>query len=384
MRILGPNCLGLFTAHAGFYGCFSNTLDRALPTPGPLSIVSQSGAFGTHLYYLARERGLGLRYWVSTGNEADVQAAECLSAVVEDPETKVVILYLEGARDGRALIEALEKARRARKPVIAIKVGRSTVGAAAAASHTAALAGGDAVYDAIFRDFGAWRAQSAEEAVDLAYAAAGGIFPPGKRLGIVTISGGGGILMSDVASDYGLELPPMPEAAQAELLARLPVSARRAIRSTSPPRPSTEMELFASNLEIVVGQGGYDAIAAFFTTVPGSAAIRPPLKAALKELRARHPGKAHRAVDAGAAGAFSRLRGGGLSDLRGRQPRRPRRRRPLLLRRILCSAAARAGARRPAGRSRRSRAIPAKQEALQFLRAAGIPVVTTTAFAGRR
>ena len=153
MRILGPNCLGLFTAHVGFYGCFSNTLDRALPTPGPLSIVSQSGAFGTHLYYLARERGLGLRYWVSTGNEADVQAAECLSAVVDDPETKVVILYLEGARDGRALLEALEKARRARKPVIAIKVGRSAVGAAAAASHTAALAGGDAVYDAMFRDY---------------------------------------------------------------------------------------------------------------------------------------------------------------------------------------------------------------------------------------
>ena len=290
MRILGPNCLGLFTAHAGFYGCFSNTLDRALPTPGPLSIVSQSGAFGTHLYYLARERGIGLRYWVSTGNEADVQAAECLSAVVDDPETKVVILYLEGARDGRALLEALEKARRARKPVVAIKVGRSAVGAAAAASHTAALAGGDAVYDAIFRDFGAWRAESAEEAVDLAYAAAGGILPTGKRLGIVTISGGGGILMSDVASDYGLELPPMPEAAQAELLARLPFCApRNPVDITA--QAFNRMDLFASNLEIVVGKGGYDAIVAFFTTVPGSAAIRPALKAALKELRARHPGK---------------------------------------------------------------------------------------------
>ena len=88
MRMLGPNCLGLFTAHTGFYGCFSNTLDRALPEPGPLSIVSQSGAFGTHLYYLARERGLGLRYWISTGNEADVQASECSPLSSTIPERR--------------------------------------------------------------------------------------------------------------------------------------------------------------------------------------------------------------------------------------------------------------------------------------------------------
>ena len=290
IRVLGPNCLGLFTAHTGFYGSFSNTLDRALPEPGSLSIVSQSGAFGTHLYYLARERGLGLRYWISTGNETDVQASEALSYVVEDAATKLVILYLEGARDGGALIAALEAARQARKPVIAIKVGRSKVGAAAAASHTAALAGGDAVYDAVFEEHGAWRAQCAEEAVDLAYAASGGRFPPGNRLGIVTISGGGGILMADVAADHGLELPPMPDAAQAELVARLPYCApRNPVDMTA--QAFNEMELFAKNLEIVVDQGGYDAVAAFFTTVPGSAAIRPPLKAALRRLRQRHPEK---------------------------------------------------------------------------------------------
>jgi acyl-CoA synthetase (NDP forming) len=290
VRLLGPNCLGLFTAHTGFYGSFSNTLDRVLPESGSLSIVSQSGAFGTHLYYLARARGLGLRYWISTGNEADVQASEALSYVVEDPATKVVILYLEGARDGRSLIDALEAARRARKPVIAMKVGRSKVGAAAAASHTAALAGGDAVYDAVFRECGAWRAQSAEEAADLAYAASGGRFPPGNRLGIVTISGGGGILMADVATDHGLDLPPMPDAAQAELVARLPYCApRNPVDMTA--QAFNEMELFASNLDIVVEQGGYDAVAAFFTTVPGSAAIRPPLKAALRSLRQRHPDK---------------------------------------------------------------------------------------------
>jgi acetate---CoA ligase (ADP-forming) len=287
MRILGPNCLGLFTPHTGFYGCFSNTLDRTLPQPGSLSIVSQSGAFGTHLYYLARRRGLGIRYWISTGNECDVQAAEALHYVAEDPHTRTIVLYIEGARDGPALIAGLETARRAAKPVIVVKVGRSTVGAQSAASHTAALAGGDAVYRAVFRDCGAWCATSAEEAVDIAYACEHSALPQGRRLGIVTISGGGGILIADAAADEGLDVPPMPEAAQAELRSMLPFCApRNPVDVTA--QAFNRMELFERNLDIVVTQGGYDAVIAFFTTVAGSAAIAPGLIETLKALRARH------------------------------------------------------------------------------------------------
>ncbi|MFW6076431.1 MAG: acetate--CoA ligase family protein [Hyphomicrobiales bacterium] len=288
MRILGPNCLGLFTPHIGFYGCFSNTLDRTLPEVGSLSIVSQSGAFGTHLYYLARRRGLGLRYWISTGNECDVQAAEALDYAARDPGTGTILLYLEGARDGPALIAALETARLAGKPVIVVKVGRSAVGAASAASHTAALAGGDAIYRAVFRDGGAWAAGSAEEAVDIAHSCERSPLPRGRRLGIVTVSGGGGILIADAAADENLEVPPMPEAAQTQLRALLPYCApRNPVDVTA--QAFNRMDLFESNLEIVLDQGGYDAVIAFFTTVAGSAAIAPGLIETLKSLRARHP-----------------------------------------------------------------------------------------------
>jgi acetate---CoA ligase (ADP-forming) len=288
MRVLGPNCLGLFTPHIGFYGCFSNTLDRTLPEPGALSIVSQSGAFGTHLYYLARRRGIGIRHWVSTGNECDVEAAEALDFVAQDPGTGTIVLYLEGARDGPALVEALETARLAGKPVIVVKVGRSSAGAAAAASHTAALAGGDAVYRAVFRDGGAWCAGSAEEAVDIAYACARSALPEGRRLGIVTVSGGGGILIADAAADEGLEVPPMPQSAQDELRAILPFCApRNPVDVTA--QAFNRMDLFERNLEIVLGQGGYDVVLAFFTTVSGSAAIAPGLIETLKGLRGRYP-----------------------------------------------------------------------------------------------
>jgi len=288
MRLLGPNCLGAFNSFSGFFGTFTNTLDRVFPRPGALSIISQSGAFGTHLFWLAHQRGMGLRHWISTGNECDVEAAECLDYVIDDPGTRVILLYLEGARRGPALIAALEKAREAGKPVIAIKVGRSVVGAEAAASHTAALAGGDAVYDAVFRRYGVARVDSAETMIDAAMIALTGRLPTGKRLGIVTISGGGGILMADLASDLGLELPPMPPAAQAALKQGLPFAApRNPVDITA--QAFNDLDLMERNLDLIVAEGGYDAIIAFFTTVAGSPSIAPPLIAALRKLRANHP-----------------------------------------------------------------------------------------------
>ncbi|MGH6927642.1 MAG: CoA-binding protein, partial [Dongiaceae bacterium] len=210
MRVLGPNCLGLFSTENGFYPTFTTSLDRGLPKPGRLSIVSQSGAFGSHLYFTVIGRGLGMRHWIATGNEVDVDVAECLHWVAEDPGTDVIMAYTEGVKDGARFIAALEAARARRKPVIFMKVGRSALGAAVVSSHTAALAGADAVYDAVLRRHGAYRARSAEEMVDIAYAAGRGVYPASERLGLITISGGVGALMADDAGERGLKLPPMP------------------------------------------------------------------------------------------------------------------------------------------------------------------------------
>ncbi|MFO1090835.1 MAG: acetate--CoA ligase family protein [Hyphomicrobiales bacterium] len=287
VRLLGPNCLGVFNSFSGFYGCFTSAFDRVFPTEGPLSIISQSGAVGSHLFWIARDRGLGLRYWVSTGNECDVDVAECLSFVADDPHTKVAAVYLEGARNGRALMAAMRKMAALGKSVIALKVGRSEVGSIAAASHTASLVGGDEVYETVFRECGVYRARSAEELVDVAELAVQGRMPKGPRLGIVTISGGGGIMVADEADAVGLEMPEMPADAQADLKAALPFSSpRNPVDVTA--QAFNDLELFGRYLNRIVDSAAYDAVIAFFTTVAGSPAMAPKLLDALKSVRARH------------------------------------------------------------------------------------------------
>lgn len=289
MRILGPNCLGLFCPGLGLYPTFTATLDRGLPRPGNLSIVSQSGAFGSHLFFMAAARGLGTRYWIATGNEADVDVAEVLHWLALDPGTAVIMAYTEGVKDGPRFTAALEAARANRKPVAFMKVGRSALGAEAISSHTAALAGEDRVYDAVLKRHGAWRARTADELVDIAYAASRGVYPASNRLGLITISGGVGALMADDAAERGLVIPPMPDAAQAKLKALVPfASPRNPIDLTA--QPFNDIDLVRRNLEIMVAEGGYDSIVAFFTSVAGSPAIFEPLRRAVRDVAGLRPG----------------------------------------------------------------------------------------------
>jgi acyl-CoA synthetase (NDP forming) len=281
MRVLGPNCLGVFNAANGLLATFTTTLDRGTPQPGHIGMVSQSGAYGSHLYFLCRQKGLGVRSWITTGNECDVGVAEGLLALAEDEHTSMIVAYAEGIADGPLLIEACETARRNGKPIAFMKVGRSEVGAEAVGSHTAALAGADRVYDAVFRQFGVHRASTTEELIDIAYASRKKVYPAGRALGLVTISGGAGVLMADAASDQGFEVRPMPEAAQAELKALLPFAApRNPVDITA--QAFNRMDLVARNMEIMLGEGGYDAVLAFFTSVAGSS-LAEPLRAAMRE-----------------------------------------------------------------------------------------------------
>ncbi len=282
LRIVGPNCLGLFNPAAGFYPAFTSTLEQAFPRPGKVAIVSQSGAYGSHLYMLARKAGLGIRYLITTGNECDVQVASCLGWLAEDEGTEVVLAYTEGVRDAAAFLDGLKALRAAGKPVVVMKVGRSEVGAEAVGSHTAALTGSDAVYDAVLRQYGAYRARTTEELIDLAYACSFGVYPRGKRVGLVTISGGVGILMADAAADHGLDVAPMPEAAQAELKALLPYAAvRNPVDITA--QAFNDLGLVSRNLEVMLRAGDYDSLVIFMTSVAGSqsmaAAIRDAVNA---------------------------------------------------------------------------------------------------------
>jgi len=288
IRLAGPNCLGSINVHENFFATFSGAPGLQTPIKGGLSIVTQSGAFGGHLYYLSTKSRLGVRYVVTTGNECDVQVADGIRLCVEDPETKVIMAYSEGIRDGECMIEALEMAAQAEKPVIFMKVGRSEVGAVAATSHTASLTGEDAVIDAIFRQYGVHRARTTEELVDIAYTAINGRLPKGRRLGLITISGGVGVLMADAAEEHGLDVAPMSEAAQASMLELIPfASPRNPVDVTA--QILNQLDLLPQFFSSLITDGKYDSALAFFTTGTSTKTSAAEFLASMQRMKEEHP-----------------------------------------------------------------------------------------------
>lgn len=282
IRILGPNCLGLFNVRLGHFPTFSSLLDTGMPLPGRVGLVTQSGAYGAHILMQARGRGIGVNTWISTGNETDVGVPEIIEALAVDPDTDVIACYLEGIRNAQAFLHALAVAHRAGKPVILMKVGRSSVGAAAAASHTASLAGSDSVFDAALRAFGVERVDTSDQMLDLIYAMSRASLPAGNRLGIITISGGAGVIMADAADKEGLAVPPMPTTTQERLVAANPFcSPRNPVDITA--QVLNDFDQVSNNMVALIEEGNYDCFAAFFTMLPSAPSVAPKLKAALQE-----------------------------------------------------------------------------------------------------
>ena len=221
MRLCGPNCLGLINAFERVIATFGQYADGPAP-PGPVGFVTQSGAFGTAIAALARRRELGLGYFVNTGNESDVTFAQVMREVLADPRIKVGAGYIEGLRDGAELIELAHSALAAGKPLVLTKVGRSDSGARAAASHTGSLAGADAVFDGVIRQHGIIRARNEEHMLDIVEGFTYCGLPQGNGLGIITQSGGAGVLMADRAEELGMRVPVLEAATQDALRATIP------------------------------------------------------------------------------------------------------------------------------------------------------------------
>ncbi len=288
MRLLGPNCLGLFNDRLGYYPIFSSSLEAGFSPAGRVGIASQSGAYGTHIFSLMRNRGIGTPVVVTTGNEADVTIGDVIGWLAEDPETEVIAAYAEGIHESDSFLAALAAARAARKPVVMMKVGRSRLGRSAAQSHTASLTGDDAVTSAVLGDFAVVRARTTEEMVDIVYAATRRIYPVGNTLGMITLSGGAGVLVSDVAEQLGLAMPEMPEAAQQALLARVPfASPRNPVDCTA--QVFNDTSLIGHFAEAMVEHGGYRSVLAFFTQAGGVASLAPKIRAELGAVVSRHP-----------------------------------------------------------------------------------------------
>lgn len=217
LRVLGPNTIGLLDTHLPIDTSF---LPLPGPIPGDITFLSHSGAICEAVIDWARGQGFGLARLISLGNQMDLTETEMLSACVDDEETRVVAMYLEGVCDGRAFVEEAHQAVQ-QKPVVAIKVGRSKGGSRAVASHTGAMAGEDEAYTAAFQRAGVIRARTSEEMFDWARALAWCPLPEGPQVAVLTNAGGPGAIAVDALEDCGLavaELSARTKQALGELL----------------------------------------------------------------------------------------------------------------------------------------------------------------------
>ena len=182
MRLVGPNSQGLANFGTGAVASFSTMFSEVPPADGPIGIISQSGAMAVIPYGLLRERGLGVRHSHATGNDCDVTVCELATVVAEDPDLRLLLLYLEGIPDPWNLAEAARLARERDLPIVVLKSGRTEAGQAAAQSHTGALANEDRTVDAFLREHGIMRAQSMADLVNSAPLYLQGWRPKGRRL----------------------------------------------------------------------------------------------------------------------------------------------------------------------------------------------------------
>jgi acetyltransferase len=201
MRVLGPNIFGIYSAAASLNATFGSSGI----SPGRVAIITQSGALGVAMIGKTSVENIGLSAIVSVGNKTDVDEADLLEYLVTDPHTKIILMYIEGVRDGERLIQAVKKTTR-KIPVVVIKSGRSERGAIAAASHTGSLAGSDEVFDAIMRQCGVLRAESVEEAFNWCKFLANTPSPAGENTVIVTNGGGIGVMATDACEKFGVRL----------------------------------------------------------------------------------------------------------------------------------------------------------------------------------
>ncbi|WP_019153112.1 acetate--CoA ligase family protein [Robertmurraya massiliosenegalensis] len=213
IRVLGPNSIGIASPSLNIYTAFGAALESNVKIPGNIGFVSQSGAMGSALLSRAWEQGAGFSRWISVANEADLSTADFVEVLAADELTKVITVFMEGLKNPKAFKKAMAKALIAEKPVLVYKTGRSSIGKRAVQSHTGSIAGDDAVYSAAFKKFGALRIQRSDEIIDVSRAFTVQPLPKGKRIGVITASGGACSIIADLCSERGLEVPELTNTA---------------------------------------------------------------------------------------------------------------------------------------------------------------------------
>jgi len=273
VRLVGPNCLGVINPIPTV--SLNASFSARMPSPGNISFISQSGALCTAVLDFAADRDIGFSKFISIGNKADVDELDLLQFFHEDPDTAVVMMYVEELRKGVEFIRTVKEITSGSRPtpVLAIKSGRTMAGAAAAASHTGALAGTEAVYDAIFKQSGLIRADSIDELFDYANVFAykqeskmgkrARVLPKGNRVAIVTNAGGPGILATDMTVSSDLQLARFEQSTIDDLSSHLPPTAN--IHNPVDIIGDAPSERYSHALQAVIKDKGVDGALVILT-----------------------------------------------------------------------------------------------------------------------
>ena len=272
IRLIGPNCQGLASTGSRVYAGFGAPFSVGY-RQGGLSLISQSGGFGCALLLMADELGIGLRHFITTGNEADVSLLDLVDACIDDPQTSLIAAYIEGLKDAHRLVPIATRALDAAKPILAWKVGNTAAGANAAASHTANLGGASALYRAAFRQAGVIEVEDVADLGDYSMAFEARRFPEGDRIAVVTLSGGAGILITDTCVERGMTLPPLTEATLARLRPLVPAFASLANPVDLTAGILADPQIFSDALQIIADDPDIDGIAIMAAAASGDVAL---------------------------------------------------------------------------------------------------------------
>lgn len=235
MRIVGPNTEGMYLPKLGLAATFAHVVEECIAHPPvkrqsrrPVAVVSQSGGMGFSLFGRGVAEHLDFHSVITTGNEADLECLDFVEQLIDDGETGVIMLFIEGLKHARRFADVAQKAAQREIPLVVMKIGRSEAGQRAAVSHTAHLAGADAAYDAVFRRHGVTRVYDAEEMLSVAAAFSIMPFMQGDRVAVITTSGGAGGWAADLLSIQGLSVPPLSAGVQQQIRRLVPACASAA------------------------------------------------------------------------------------------------------------------------------------------------------------
>ena len=275
VRLIGPNCLGVVNVAENVYASFGSMSREPRLRSGSVSLVSQSGGFGYSMALRCFADGAGLRYLVSSGNECDITTPELIDACLDDPGTRVVVAYIEGVKDGRALMAAGRKALRLGKPILLWKAGNSEEGKRAAASHTGNVTGSYDIYRAALRQSGIIEVSSFEAVSELVKTFSHGCRPAGRRVSLMSGSGGAATVFADCAATLGFTLP-QPTAATLDALRKLDLDIGDSINpmdcapgflgDASAPK-------FVTAVDVMLADPQIDQLCVFLMTILGKPAL---------------------------------------------------------------------------------------------------------------